>query len=253
MDPAGIDNDIDGHLDAIFAIASRHGVGLDIHLHDGGALGAFELRQIAARARALGLEGRLAVSHAFCLGELDDADFGRTAEALAEAGVAIMTTGPGPVPMPPVKRLKTYGVRVFCGSDNIRDAWSPFGNGDMLERAGIVCDRQNFRSDADLEEAFALTTDAPAAVLGRSEPAAGRRESGLSDPARRLHRRGGRVAANGPRGLQEWGLAGARRAAAGGRTLRRRRNEGATTATSAISTTSIRRRANSWRASTGAR
>jgi cytosine deaminase len=72
--------------------------------------------------------------------------------------------------MPPVKRLKMIGVRVFCGSDNIRDAWSPFGNGDMLERAGIVCDRQNFRSDADLEEAFALTTDAPAAVLGRSNP-----------------------------------------------------------------------------------
>ncbi|MGA9849057.1 MAG: amidohydrolase [Roseiarcus sp.] len=170
LDPAGIDNDIDGHLDAIFRIASRHGVGLDIHLHDGGALGAFELREIAARGRALGLQGRLAVSHAFCLGELDDADFGWTAEALAEAGIAIMTTGPGPVPMPPVKRLKRYGVRVFCGSDNIRDAWSPFGNGDMLERAGIVCDRQNFRCDADLEEAFALATDAPAAVLGRPTP-----------------------------------------------------------------------------------
>jgi cytosine deaminase len=170
LDPAGIDNDIDGHLDAIFGIASKHGVGLDIHLHDGEALGALELREIAARGRALGLEGRLAVSHAFCLGELDDADFGRTAEALAEAGVAIMTTGPGPVPMPPVKRLKRYGVRVFCGSDNIRDAWSPFGNGDMLERAGVVCDRQNFRSDADLEEAFALATDAPAAVLGRPTP-----------------------------------------------------------------------------------
>jgi cytosine deaminase len=64
--------------------------------------------------------------------------------------------------------LTAHGVRVFCGSDNIRDAWSPFGNGDMLERASIVCDRQNFRSDADLEAAFALATDAPAAVLGRS-------------------------------------------------------------------------------------
>jgi cytosine/creatinine deaminase len=168
LDPAGIDNDIEGHLDAIFGIASKHGVGLDIHLHDGGSLGAFELRRIAARARALGLEGTIAVSHAFCLGELDDADFGPTAEALAEAGVAIMTTGPGPVPMPPLKRLTAHGVRVFCGSDNIRDAWSPFGNGDMLERSGIVCDRQNFRSDVDLEEAFALTTDAPAEVLGRS-------------------------------------------------------------------------------------
>ena len=55
LDPAGIDNDVEGHLDAIFAIAERHGVGLDIHLHDPGPLGCYELRQIAARAhRAAG-------------------------------------------------------------------------------------------------------------------------------------------------------------------------------------------------------
>jgi cytosine deaminase len=212
LDPAGIDNDIEGHLDAIFAIASKHGVGLDIHLHDGGALGAFELRQIAVRTRALGLEGRVAVSHAFCLGELGDADFGRTAEALAGAGVAIMTTGPGPVPMPPVKRLRAHGIRVFCGSDNIRDAWSPFGNGDMLERAGVVCDRQDFRSDSDLEEAFALVTDAPAAVLGRSNllqvgakadflvmPAASVAEAVASRPMDRAVFRNGVMVARGGR------------------------------------------------------
>ena len=167
LDPAGIDHDIEGQLDAIFGIAEKHGVGLDIHLHDGGTLGAFELRQIAARTVAAGLDGKVAVSHAFCLGELDDRDFGAAAEALSRADVAIMTNGPGPVSMPPVKRLMAEGVRVFCGSDNIRDAWSPFGNGDMLERAAIVCDRQNFRADAELADAFGLVTTAPASVIGR--------------------------------------------------------------------------------------
>jgi len=169
LDPAGIDHDIEGQLDAIFGIAEKHGVGLDIHLHDGGTLGAFELRQIAARTVAAGLDGKVAVSHAFCLGELDDRDFGAAAEALSRADVAIMTNGPGPVSMPPVKRLMAEGVRVFCGSDNIRDAWSPFGNGDMLERAAIVCDRQNFRADAELADAFRLVTTAPASVIGRSQ------------------------------------------------------------------------------------
>jgi cytosine/creatinine deaminase len=168
LDPAGIDGDIKGHLDAIFRVADKHGVGLDIHLHDRGTLGAFELRQIAEYALAIGVAGTVAVSHAFCLGELDDVTFGSTAEALAKAGIAIMTNGPGPVPMPPVKRLQAAGVRVFCGSDNIRDAWSPFGNGDMLERAGIICDRQDYRSNADLENAFAMITETSAAVLGRA-------------------------------------------------------------------------------------
>lgn len=170
LDPAGIDNDIEGHLNAVFAIAERHNVGVDLHLHDGGALGAFELRRIAERTIALSLQGRVAVSHAFCLGELDDADFGRTAALLARAEISIMTNGPGPVPMPPVRRLAEAGVRVFAGSDNIRDAWSPFGNGDLIERAGIICDRQDFRADDDLERAFALVTEASGAVLGRADP-----------------------------------------------------------------------------------
>lgn len=68
--------------------------------------------------------------------------------------------------MPPVKRLAAAGVRHFCANDNIRDAWSPFGNGDMLERVGILCDRQDFRSDKDLAAAFRLATQAPAEILG---------------------------------------------------------------------------------------
>ena len=166
LDPAGIDDDVNGHLDAIFSIAERHGVGLDIHLHDPGPLGCFELRQIATRAAALGLEGRVAVSHAFALGDVDEKEFGRTAEALARADVAIMTNGPGPVPMPPIKRLVAAGVRVFAGSDNIRDAWSPYGNGDMLERAMHLAYRSYFRTDEDIEMALEAATYGGARALG---------------------------------------------------------------------------------------
>ena len=35
LDPIGIDGDLAGHLDPIFAIAGRRGVGIDLHLHDG--------------------------------------------------------------------------------------------------------------------------------------------------------------------------------------------------------------------------
>ncbi len=166
LDPAGIDNDVTGHLDAIFSIAEKYGVGLDIHLHDPGPLGAFELRQIAGRTKAAGLAGKVAVSHAFALGAIDDYEFGRTAEALADAAVAIMTNGPGPVSMPPVKRLKAAGVTVFAGSDNIRDAWSPYGNGDLLQRAMIIGYRQDFNADEDVAHAFDMVTSIPAAVLG---------------------------------------------------------------------------------------
>jgi cytosine/adenosine deaminase-related metal-dependent hydrolase len=166
LDPAGIDDDVEGHLTAVFAVAERHGAGIDIHLHDPGPLGAFELRRIAERSRAAGMQGKVAVSHAFALGELDAATFARTADALAEGGVAIMTNGPGAATIPPILALARRGVLVFAGSDNIRDSWSPYGNGDMLERVGLIGYRARLSTDDELRFAFALATEHAARATG---------------------------------------------------------------------------------------
>ena len=135
-------------------------------MHDGGEVGASELEAIASRTASAGLEGRVVVSHAWALGELDERAFEQTAHALAEAGVAIMTSAPGSRPMPPVKGLLAEGVEVFAGSDNVRDAWSPLGNGDMLERASLVAYRQGLASDDDLEACFSLATERAARAVG---------------------------------------------------------------------------------------
>jgi len=209
LDPAGFDHDVDGHLDVVFGIAERRGAGIDIHLHDFGPLGCSELRRIADRTKASGLNGKVAVSHAYALGDVDEAEFRRTADALAKAGVAIMTNGAGPVPMPPVKRLVAAGVAVFSGSDNIRDAWAPYGNGDMLERAMLVGYRNGLNADADLALALDLTTHAPAKVLGLSNyglavgapadlvaiPVASVSEAVVEHPTRKLVMKRGRVVA----------------------------------------------------------
>jgi cytosine deaminase len=168
LDPVGIDGDLDGHLDAIFAIARRRGVGVDIHLHDGGEGGIAQIRAIAERTRAAGLQDKVAISHAFALGSVPTDLAARTADLLAEAGVAIMSHGPGGAAMPPLALLREHGVTVFGGSDNIRDAWSPFGNGDMLERATTIGYRANFRHDEELALAFDMVTASAAQVLGVS-------------------------------------------------------------------------------------
>lgn len=166
LDPVGIDGDLNAHLNAIFGIAERRGVGVDIHLHDGGEGGIAQLIAIAERTIASGLQGRAAVSHAFALGSVDTDTAARTADVLAKAGVAIMSHGPGGAPIPPLALLHKHGVKVFGGSDNIRDAWSPFGNGDMLERAMMIGYRANFRHDHELQFAFEMVTSAAAHVLG---------------------------------------------------------------------------------------
>ena len=92
--------------------------------------------------------------------------FAETADALARAEVAIMTSCPPSAPVPPVGRLRERGVTVFAGSDNIRDCWSPYGNGDMLDRAAIIAERHALFTDRELEDAFALTTSEADKALG---------------------------------------------------------------------------------------
>lgn len=212
LDPLGFDGDVTGHLDVVFGLAERHGAGVDLHLHDGGAPGAAQLREIAARTAALGLADTVTVSHAYCLGALAPAEFARTADALAAAGVSILTNGPSG-PMPPVLALRERGVRVFAGSDNIRDAWWPYGTGDLLERATIVGLRQDLCTDAELAVAADLVTDAAAAALGLADyglrvgaradlvvvEATSTQAAVAAHPARRLVLHGGRVVATAGR------------------------------------------------------
>lgn len=169
LDPVGIDGDLDAHLDAVFTIAERRGIGVDIHLHDGGEAGLSQILAIAERTEASGLQGKVAVSHAFALGSVSIDRVTRAADVLARAGVAIMSHGPGGATIPPLKLLRERGVEVFGGSDNIRDAWSPFGNGDMLERAMLIGYRANFRHDEELALALDMVTAAAARVLGLAD------------------------------------------------------------------------------------
>ena len=166
LDPAAIDGDVEGQLNLVFDLAVRYGVDIDIHLHDGGELGIYELGQIVERCRAHGLGGRVAVSHAYALGMVAETDAGAMAEQLARAGVAIMTAASEFGAMPRVKLLLDCVVLVFAGTDGIRDAWSPFGNGDMLERAQLIAYRSGMKSDADLMAAFALATQNAAQAIG---------------------------------------------------------------------------------------
>lgn len=166
LDPSAFDGDADAHLAVVFGIAGRHGVGIDIHLHEPGRQGIDLLRRIAARTAAAGMQGKVTVSHAYALGDVDRDEAARTADVLAAAGVAIMTNAPGDRAFPPIALLRAAGVRVFAGNDNIRDAWWPYGDADMLGRAMMIGYRSGFFTDADLATALDMATTDAASVLG---------------------------------------------------------------------------------------
>ncbi|TPK46086.1 amidohydrolase family protein [Mesorhizobium sp. B2-5-4] len=169
IDPATIERDPVRHLDAIFALADRYGKPIDIHLHEPGELGAFCLELIVERTRALSLQGRVMVSHAYCLGMLDTQRRHAQVDALVAQDIAVMTVGSPSAPAVPLRMLRQSGLVVASGSDGIQGTWEPWGNGDMLERAKYLAQRNGMTNDADLEEMARICTFGGAEGIGLTD------------------------------------------------------------------------------------
>lgn len=165
IDPCGIDRDPKGQLDAIFALAVKHQRPIDIHLHEAGDLGAFTMELIFERIRANGMEGKVAISHAFALGMNDYVRVGKLIEEIATLDVAILTTGAPSATVPSIMRLKEAGIRVGAGCDGIRDTWGPWGQPDMIDRAKIIGMKNGLRQDSELEHVLHIVSQGGADVM----------------------------------------------------------------------------------------
>ncbi|WP_435854426.1 amidohydrolase [Streptomyces subrutilus] len=166
IDPTGFDEALDEQLDIVFGIADRHGVGLDIHLHERAATGVRSLRAIIDRTRALSLQGKVTVSHVFCLPGMAERELDALAAELADARISLTTVALSSELVLPIARLREHGVQVGLGSDGVRDAWSPFGTADMLHRAHLLAWAQDARLDEELEAAYRAGADGGARLLG---------------------------------------------------------------------------------------
>jgi cytosine/adenosine deaminase-related metal-dependent hydrolase len=166
IDPCALDRDPVGHLDVVFGVAERHHRGVDLHLHEPGELGAFTIELIAQRTAALGMQGLVTISHAFALSTVDGLRQGALVEVLAGNDLALTTVAPGARDPLPIDRLRAAGVRVGLGQDGIRDFWSPYGNGDMLERAWQLAFRAGLRRDEHIEGCVDVASRGGRACIG---------------------------------------------------------------------------------------
>ncbi|MGW6272919.1 amidohydrolase family protein [Streptomyces sp. NPDC055060] len=166
IDPISFDDAMDEQLDLVFGLADRHGVGVDIHLHDRDEKGTKVLRAIIDRTRALSLRGKVTVSHVFCLPKLSDTDLGKMAADLGEQDISLTTVAPNESLVLPIAKLREHGVRVGLGSDGVRDSWSPFGNADMLHRTHILGWVTDVRLDEELADCYRVGAHGGADVMG---------------------------------------------------------------------------------------
>lgn len=167
LDPATIDRDPVGQIDAITALAADTGVGIDIHLHDPAELGAFQIELLVDRTARLGLQGRVNIAHGFAVAQLEPARRRDLLAAMAEVGVTMTTVAPLRLPQLPLAELDAADVRFAFGTDGIRDLWSPYGTGDTLGIAWQYARAAGLVRDEDLLRVVQLATNAGAWAVGR--------------------------------------------------------------------------------------
>lgn len=165
LDPCSYDKDPQQHLTIIFELAQRHNKKVDIHLHERGELGAFSLELLIDFTRRFQMINRVTLSHGFCLGMIEPARQQYFAEQMAELGISVATTAPSDVAVPPFEILNNAGVAICAGNDGVRDTWSPYGNGDMVQRAVTMGLRYRWRQDRQIMQAARTITYGGARVM----------------------------------------------------------------------------------------
>ncbi|PFD38107.1 deaminase [Bacillus cereus] len=158
VDPATVDNDIEKSLHTIMDIAVEFNADVDIHLHDANNLGTFTMKRLASLTEEAGWQGRVTISHALGLGGVTDKEAEEVAERLAALKIDITSTVPIGKQVIPIPLLDRKGVKVSLGNDSITDHWSPFGTGDMLQKANRLAERFGWSDERSLGKALRFIT-----------------------------------------------------------------------------------------------
>lgn len=105
-----------------------------------------------------GWQGRVTISHAIALADVSLEEAADVAEMLAALGISITSTVPVNKATIPIPLLRDKGVSVSLGDDSITDHWSPFGQGDSLEKAGRLAERFRMQDERSLSQALGFIT-----------------------------------------------------------------------------------------------
>jgi len=159
LDPATIDGDIEKSLEVTFNLATKYKKEVDIHLHDRGSLGIFEINRIIDYTLAFNLQGKVQISHAFALADVSGSELDNIVKRLKDARIFINTTVPIDTKALSIPALKKGGVIVNVVNDNINDHWSPFGTGDLIERASRAAEVFSMTDEVSLSNTLGLVTN----------------------------------------------------------------------------------------------
>ena len=174
-----VDPDPHRHIDIVFDLAAEFDVDADFHADFFDEPQHLHARYIAAETVRRGWRGRVALGHMSEMAALPPDEQDALARTLADAGVSVIVLpatdlylmGRKDVRSPrrglaPVKRLLAAGVTVAAATNNVQNAFTPFGTAGLPLMGYLVAVGAHMGAAPELLQVLEMLTTQPARILG---------------------------------------------------------------------------------------
>ncbi|UJF16158.1 amidohydrolase family protein [Jeotgalibaca sp. MA1X17-3] len=172
------DTDAKDHLDIVFEIAKKYDKDIDLHQDFFDDAEKQTIEMVAQKTIDEGYIGRVSVGHLTSLGAVPSDQLKPIIELMAKAEINVMA-----LPMTdlhlggrhddnkvrravtPIRKLRDGGVNVVIATNNIRNPFTPYGNGDLLQAAMLAIPVAHLGGADDLPTVLPMVTTGPAKAL----------------------------------------------------------------------------------------
>ncbi|WP_039054750.1 amidohydrolase family protein [Enterobacter sp. Bisph1] len=167
------------HIDYVFSLAQQYDKDIDFHQDFADNADAMTIEYLANKTIAEGYQGRVCVGHLTSLGAVTAEKQREIAALLYQAGISVMCLPATDLhlgarndthnvrrTLTPVRVLRDAGVNVCLATNNIRNAFTPFGSGDLLNIAQLALPACHLGGADDQATVLSMLTTNPAKALG---------------------------------------------------------------------------------------
>lgn len=172
------DSDPIRHIDIVFEIAKKYDKDIDLHQDFKDDAEGQTIEYLARKTIAEGYQGRVSVGHLTSLGAMPTDKLKPIIELMREADINVMS-----LPMTdlhlggrkddfnvrravtPIRKLRDGGVNVILASNNIRNPFTPYGNGDLIQVAALAIPVAHLGGADDIDTVLPMITTNPARAL----------------------------------------------------------------------------------------
>lgn len=173
------DRDAKEHIDYVFELAKKYDKPLDLHQDFADNADKLSIQYLAEKTIKEGYQGRVSVGHLTAIAALPPEELTPVLELISKAGISVMSLPATDLhlgarndlynvrrTLTPIRKLRDAGVNVCIATNNIRNAFTPYGNGDIIQTAMLAIPTAHLGGADDLPTVLSMITTNPAKALG---------------------------------------------------------------------------------------